>query len=50
MEKIKITGSDDIYQIQSIRKSAEHILQIIFAIMYLHHGMETSRYTLRAVS
>lgn len=30
MEKIKITGSDDIYQIQSIRKSAEHILQIIF--------------------
>ena len=30
MEKIKITGSDDIYQILSIRKSAELILQIIF--------------------
>lgn len=30
MEKIKITGSDDIYQIQSIRQSAEHVLQIIF--------------------
>ena len=30
MEKIKITGSDAIYQIQSIRQSAEHVLQIIF--------------------
>ena len=30
MEKIKITGFDDIYQIQSIRQSAEHVLQIIF--------------------
>ena len=30
MEKIKLTGSDDIYQIQSIRQSAEHVLQIIF--------------------
>ena len=30
MEKIKITGFDDVYQIQSIRQSAEHVLQIIF--------------------
>lgn len=50
MEKIKITGSDDIYQIQSIRKSAEHILQIIFCDNVPASWMETSRYTLRAVS
>lgn len=30
MEKIKIKGFDDVYQIQSIRHSAEHVLQIIF--------------------
>ena len=30
MEKIKITGFDDIYQIHSSRQSADHVLQIIF--------------------
>ena len=31
MEKIKITGSDQIYEIRSIIPVAEHVLQIIFA-------------------
>ncbi len=31
MEKIKITGSDQVYKIQSIIPTAEHVLQIIFA-------------------
>ena len=29
MEKIKIKGFDDVYQIQSIRHSAEHVLQSV---------------------
>lgn len=31
MEKIKITGADQVYKIQSIIPTAEHVLQIIFA-------------------
>lgn len=31
MEKIKIVGSDQLYEIQSIRPTSEHVLQIIFA-------------------
>jgi len=31
MEKIKITGSDQIYEIRSIIPTAEHVLQIVFA-------------------
>jgi hypothetical protein len=31
MEKIKLTGSDQLYEIQSIRPTSEHVLQIIFA-------------------
>lgn len=31
MEKIKITGSDQVYEIESIRQAAEHVLQIVFA-------------------
>ena len=31
MEKIKITGSDQIYEIRSIIPTAKHVLQIIFA-------------------
>ena len=31
MEKIKITGSDQIYEIRSIIPVTEHVLQIIFA-------------------
>ena len=30
MEKIKITGSDQIYEIESIRQTTEHVLQIVF--------------------
>lgn len=30
MEKIKITGSDQVYEIRSIIPTAEHVLQIIF--------------------
>lgn len=31
MEKIKITGSDQIYEIRSIVPAAKHVLQIVFA-------------------
>lgn len=31
MEKIKITDSDQFYEIKSIRQTAEHVLQIVFA-------------------
>jgi hypothetical protein len=31
MEKIKITSSDQFYEIKSIRQTAEHVLQIVFA-------------------
>ena len=31
MEKIKLTGSEQLYEIQSIRPTSEHVLQIIFA-------------------
>ena len=31
MEKIKLTGSEQLYEIQSIRSTSEHVLQIIFA-------------------
>lgn len=31
MEKIKITGSDQLYEIESIRQTAEHVLQIVIA-------------------
>lgn len=31
MEKIKLTGSEQFYEIQSIRSTSEHVLQIIFA-------------------
>lgn len=31
MEKIKITGSDQIFEIRSIIPAAEHVLQIVFA-------------------
>ena len=31
MEKIKITGSDQIFEIQSIVPAAKHVLQIVFA-------------------
>lgn len=31
MEKIKITNSDQLYEIESIRQTAEHVLQITFA-------------------
>ena len=31
MEHIKIKGSDQCYEIQSITKSGEHVLQIVFA-------------------
>lgn len=31
MEKIKIMGSDRTYEIESIRQTAEHVLQIVFA-------------------
>lgn len=31
MEKIKITSSDQLYEIKSIRQTAEHVLQIVFA-------------------
>ena len=31
MEKIKIVGSDQLYEIQSIRPTSEHVLQIVFA-------------------
>lgn len=30
MEKIKITGSDQSYEIESIRQTTEHVLQIVF--------------------
>lgn len=30
MEKIKIVGSDQLYEIQSIRPTSEHVLQIVF--------------------
>ncbi len=30
MEKIKLTGSDQLYKIQSIRPTSEHVLQIVF--------------------
>ena len=31
MEKIKINDSDQLYEIESIRQTAEHVLQIAFA-------------------
>lgn len=31
MEKIKITGSDQLYEIRSIRPTSEHVLQVVFA-------------------
>lgn len=31
MEKIKITNADQLYEIESIRQTAEHVLQITFA-------------------
>lgn len=30
MEKIKLTGSDQLYELQSIRPTSEHVLQIVF--------------------
>ena len=42
MEKIKLTGSEQLYEIQSIRPTSEHVLQIILQMLYRYHGMETS--------
>ena len=30
MEKIKLTGSDQLYELQSIRPTSEHVLQLVF--------------------
>ena len=45
MEHIKIKGSDQCYEIQSITKSGEHVLQIVFADVIPEDWGEIQLYT-----
>ena len=45
MEHIKIKGSDQCYEIKSITKSGEHVLQIVFADVIPEDWGEIQLYT-----